>query len=75
MIKTENGDTKIVGDLTEIMADTALIMMNIYGILKDKLGETRAMEMIAEIGRIAMEDERIAEFEEECAVEKRYLYE
>ena len=63
MIKTENGDTKMVGDLAEIMADTALILMNIYVILKDKLGETRAMEMIVEIGRVAMEDRRITEFE------------
>lgn len=75
MIKTENGDTKMVGDLAEIMSDTALILMNIYVISKDKLGEARAKEMIVEIGRVAMEEKRIAEFEEECAVGKRYLYE
>lgn len=73
MIKTKNGGTKIVGDLTEIMADTALIMMNIYVILKDKLGETRAMEMIAEIGRVAIEDKRIAEFEKEICCGKEVL--
>lgn len=65
MIKTENGDTKMAGDLAEIMADTALIIMNIYVILKDKLGEASAKEMIVEIGRAAMEDKRIAEFEKE----------
>lgn len=65
MIKTENGDTKIAGDLAEITADTALILMNIYVILKDKLGEAGAKEMIVEIGRVAMEDKRIAEFEKE----------
>lgn len=42
-----------------------MILMNIYVISKDKLGEAGAKEMIAEIGRVAMEDERIAEFEKE----------
>ena len=65
MIKTENGGTKIAGDLAEIAADTALILMNIYARLKDELGEAGAKEMIVEIGRAAMEDKRIAEFEKE----------
>lgn len=63
MIKTENGNTKMAGDLAEIMADTALILMNTYVMLKDKLGEASAKEMIVEIERAAMEDKRIAEFE------------
>lgn len=65
MIKTENGTTEIAGDLAEIMAETALILMNIYAMTKDELGETSAKEMIVEIGRAAMEDKRIAKFEEE----------
>lgn len=75
MIKTEKGDTKIVGDLAEIMSDTALILMNIYVISKDKLGEAGAKKMIVEIGRVAMEDKRIAEFEKEYVAGKRCLYE
>lgn len=73
MIKTENGDTKMVGDLTEIMSDTSLILMNIYVMLKDKLGEARAKEIIVEIGRVAMEDKRIAEFEKEICCGKEVL--
>lgn len=65
MIKTENGNTKMAGDLAEIMADTALILINIYVISKDKLGEAGAKEMIVEIGRAAMEEKIIAEFEKE----------
>ena len=70
MIETENGNTKMAGDLAEIMADTALILMNIYVMLKDKLGEASAKEMIVEIGRVAMEDKRIAEFEKERCCRK-----
>ena len=73
MIRTENGDTKIVGDLAEITADTALILMNIYVILKDKLGEADAKEMIVVIGRAAMEEKRIAEFEKERCCGKEVL--
>lgn len=42
-----------------------MILMNIYVISKDELGEAGAKEMIVEIGRVAMEDKRIAEFEKE----------
>lgn len=63
MIKVKNGTTEIAGDLAEIMAETALILMNVYAMTKDDLGEANAKEMIVEIGRAAMEDKRIAEFE------------
>lgn len=72
MIKTENGTTKIAGDLAEIMADTALILMNIYVISKEELGEAGAKEMIVEIGRVAMEDKRITEFEKERGMKEVY---
>lgn len=65
MIKTEKGITEIEGGLVEIMADTALVLANLYVISKDKLGEASAREMIVEVGRVAMEDKRIAEFEKE----------
>lgn len=65
MIKVDRGSTEIAGALAEIMAETALILMNVYVITKDDLGEASAKEMIAEIGRVAMEDKRIAEFEKE----------
>lgn len=63
MIKTEKGITEIEGGLLEIMADTALVLANLYVISKDKLGEASAREMIVEVGRVAMADEMIAGLE------------
>lgn len=63
MIKTENGITEIEGGLVEIMADTALVLANLYVISKDKLGEASAREMIVDVGREAMADEMIARIE------------
>lgn len=63
MIKTEKGITEIEGGLLEIMADTALVLANLYVISKDKLGEASAREMIVEVGRVAMADEMIARIE------------
>lgn len=63
MIKTEKGITEIEGGLVEIMADTALVLANLYVISKDKLGEASAREMIVEVGRVAMADEMIAGLE------------
>lgn len=63
MIKTENGITEIEGALVEIMADTALVLSNLYVISKDKLGEARAREMIVDVGRVALADEMIARIE------------
>lgn len=63
MIKTENGITEMEGSLVEIMADTALVMTNLYVISKDKLGEARAREMIVDVGRVALADEMIAGIE------------
>lgn len=63
MIKTENGITEMEGSLVEIMADTALVMTNLYMISKDKLGEVRAREMIVDVGRVALADEMIARIE------------
>lgn len=63
MIKTENGITEIEGGLVEIMADTALVLANLYVISKDKLGEASAREMIVEVGRVALADEMIARIE------------
>ena len=60
MIKTENGITEIEGGLVEIMADTALVMTNLYVMAKDEVGEASAKEMIVEVGRVAMADEMIA---------------
>lgn len=65
MIKTENGITEMEGSLVEIMADTALVMTNLYVISKDKLGEARAREMIVDVGRVALADETIARIEKE----------
>lgn len=45
------------------MADTALVLANLYVISKDKLGEASAREMIVEVGRVAMADEMIARIE------------
>lgn len=42
-----------------------MILMNVYAMTKDELGEASAKEMILEVGRVAMEDKRIAKFEEE----------
>lgn len=63
MIKTEKGITEIEGGLVEIMADTALVLANLYVISKDKLGEASAREMIVEVGRVALADEMIARIE------------
>ena len=63
MIKTEKGITEIEGGLVEIMADTALVLANLYVISKDKLGEASAREMIVEVRRVAMADEMIARIE------------
>lgn len=63
MIKTEKGITEIEGGLVEIMADTALVLANLYVISKDKLGEASAREMIVEVGRVAMADEMITRIE------------
>lgn len=63
MIKTEKGITEIEGGLVEIMADTALVLANLYVISKDKLGEASAREMIVGVGRVAMADETIARIE------------
>lgn len=65
MIKTEKGITEIEGSLTEIMADTALVITNLYMIAKGKFGEADARKMIVEIGRAAMADKTIAEVEKE----------
>lgn len=65
MIKIDRGTTEIAGDLAEIMAEIALILMNVYVMTKDELGEASAKEMILEVGRAAMENKRIAKFEEE----------
>nr|DAG44359.1 MAG TPA: hypothetical protein [Caudoviricetes sp.] len=63
MTKTGKGITEIEGGLVEIMADTALVLANLYVISKDKLGEASAREMIVEVGRVAMADEMIARLE------------
>ena len=60
MIKTENGITEIEGGLVEIMADTALVMTNLYVMAKDEVGEAGAREIIVGVGRVAMADEMIA---------------
>ncbi len=60
MIKTEKGITEIEGGLVEIMADTALVMTNLYVMAKDEAGEASAKEMIVKVGRVAMADEMIA---------------
>lgn len=65
MIKIDRGTTEIAGDLAEIMAEIALILTNVYVMTKDELGEASAKEMILEVGRVAMEDKKIAKFEEE----------
>ena len=65
MIKIDRGTTEIARDLAEIMAEIALILMNVYVMTKDELGEASAKEMILEVGRVAMEDKKIAKFEEE----------
>lgn len=65
MIKIDRGTTEIAGDLAEIMSEIALILMNVYVMTKDELGEAGAKEMILEVGRVAMEDKKIAKFEEE----------
>lgn len=57
MIKTEKGITEIAGDPAEIVAETALMLVSIYVIAKDELGEAGAREMIVNIGRVAMDDE------------------
>lgn len=63
MIKTENGITEIEGGLVEIVADTALVLTNLYVIAKDELGEASAREIIVDVGRVAMADEMIARIE------------
>lgn len=60
MIKTENGITEMEGSLVEIMADTALVMTNLYVMAKDELGEAGAREIIVGVGRAALADEMIA---------------
>lgn len=60
MIKTEKGITEIEGGLVEIMADTALVLTNLYVMAKDEVGEASAKEMIVKVGRVAMADETIA---------------
>lgn len=60
MIKTEKGITEIEGGLVEIMADTALVLTNLYVMAKDEVGEASAKEMIVKVGREAMADEMIA---------------
>lgn len=57
MIKTENRTTEIAGDPAELVAETALMLVSIYVIAKDELGEAGAREMIVNIGRVAMDDE------------------
>ena len=63
MIKTENGLTEIEGSLVEIMADTALVLTNLYVMAKDEVGEASAKEMIVDVGRVALADEMIARIE------------
>ena len=65
MIKADRGITEIAGSLAEIMAETALILTNVYVIPKGELGEADARKMIVEIGRAAMADKTIAEVEKE----------
>lgn len=65
MIKVDRGITEIAGSLAEIMAETALILTNVYVISKGELGEADARKMIVEIGRAAMADKTIAEVEKE----------
>lgn len=63
MIKIDRGTTEIAGDLAEIMAEIALILMNVYAMTKDELGEAGAREIIVDVGRVAMADEMIARLE------------
>ena len=63
MIKTEKGITEIEGGLVEIMADTALVLTNLYVMAKDEVGEASAKEMIVKVGREAMADEMITRIE------------
>lgn len=46
MIKIDRGTTEIAGDPAELVAETALMLMSIYVIAKDELGEAGAREMI-----------------------------
>lgn len=65
MIKVDRGITEIAGGPAEIMAETALILTNVYVISKGEFGEADARKMIVEIGRAAMADKTIAEVEKE----------
>ena len=65
MIKTKNGITEMEGSLVEIMADTALVLTNLYVMAKDEVGEASAKEMIVEVGRVAMADKTIAGIKKE----------
>lgn len=57
MIKVDRGTTETAGDPAELVAETALMLMSIYVIAKDELGEAGAREMIVNIGCVAMDDE------------------
>ena len=63
MIKVDRGTTETAGDPAELVAETALMLMSIYVIAKDELGEAGAREMIVDVGRVALADEMIARIE------------
>lgn len=62
MVISMNGTVRLEGDKTEVMAEVTLILKSFYDNVKRREGEQKAMEQLAEMGRLAvMTDEEISD--------------
>ena len=70
MIKVTEDTTVIAGNLTTILAEITTVLHKVYEEMKETIGEEKANEHLAEIGRLAImsEDElknRVEELKKE----------
>ena len=59
MIKLENGRCFMAGTTVDLMAECTAILASVYNNLKKELGEEKAKEALAFIGRLAVDPETV----------------
>lgn len=59
MIRVEKGRCIIAGTILEAAADVTMVLASIYEAAKEQMGENEAKELLAGIGRVAVDKDAI----------------
>lgn len=70
MINANGGQVTLMVTLDELLAESTAILAGVYNQLKDMLGEDGAREILAHVGRVAV-DPRMTEKEMEYLIKER----